>query len=432
MVTIIGFLLIAALVVILLRGKIALSPVLIMLPIAAALICGFGFGDIAGFIAKGLQSVLSVVVLFAFAIIYFNVLNDVGMFDLFIKRMMKVMGNRVEMVLLVTAVVAAIAHLDGSGATTMAITIPLMLPVFKKMKISPTALLLIISMSSAMLNMNPWCPPAMTLGASIGIDPQAVWRTLIPVQLVGVVLLVGLCFIIGKQERSRGAGISGAEFEELKKTFDQPSPVTVSKPVLIFDIVLTVVLIAAMLLAWAPAYVCFMVALSIALVVNFRGSRAQTDALRRHGGTAINMVLIMMSIGVLTGIIQHTGMIDGMATAILSILPESLGSHLVFIVSLISPLLGIALGNAATHTAMAPVLAGVVVQYGSTAGQLAVGLIIGTSLAANLSLVGAGPYLALGLADVEMGQHLKYSFKWMMLMNLLMVIAAALLGAISF
>jgi len=78
------------------------------------------------------------------------------------------------------------------------------------------------------------------------------------------------------------------------------------------------------------------------------------------------------------------------------------------------------------------VLAGVVVQYGSTAGQLAVGLIIGTSLAANLSLVGAGPYLALGLADVEMGQHLKYSFKWMMLMNLLMVIAAALLGAISF
>jgi CitMHS family citrate-Mg2+:H+ or citrate-Ca2+:H+ symporter len=432
MVTVVGFLLIAALVVILLQSKVALAPVLVILPVVAALICGFGFGEITGFIQRGLQSVLTVIVLFAFAIIYFNILNDVGMFDLFIKKLMKAMGNRVELVLLVTAVVAAIAHLDGSGATTMAITIPMMLPIYKKMKISPLALLLIISLAAGLLNMNPWCPPAMTLAATIKVDPQEVWQKMIPVQLVGVVVVAAFCFLLGKLERKRGAGISDVDFEEMKKGFAEPTTITVSKPVLIFDIILTLVLIAAMLLGWAPAHICFMIALSIALVINFKGIKAQTDALRRHGGTAINMVLIMMAIGVLTGITQHSGMIEGMAKAILSILPESLGVHLIFLIGLVSPLLGIALGNAATHTAMAPVLAGVITQYGATASQLAVPLIIGTSLAANLSLVGAGPYLALGLANVEMGQHLRYSFKWVMLINTLLVIAAALVGAMPF
>jgi CitMHS family citrate-Mg2+:H+ or citrate-Ca2+:H+ symporter len=432
MVTVVGFLLIAALVVILIQSKIALVPVLVILPIIAALICGFGFTDIAGFITRGLGSVLSVVVLFAFAIIYFNILNDVGMFDLFIKKLMKSMGNRVEMVMLVTAVIAAIAHLDGSGATTMVITIPIMLPIYKKMKMSPLSLLLIISLASGLLNMNPWCPPAMTLAATIKVDPQEVWQRMIPVQLFGAVVIAAFCFLLGKLERRKGAGMSDLDFDEMKKEFAEPAAISVSRPVLVFDIVLTLVLIVAMLLGWAPANICFMIALSIALVVNFKGIKAQTDALRKHGGTAINMVLIMMAIGVLTGITQYTGMIEGMAKAILSILPESLGAHLIFLVGLVSPLFGIALGNAATHTAMAPVLAGVITQYGATASQLAVPLIIGTSLAANLSLVGAGPYLALGLAGVEMGQHLRYSFKWVMLINTILIIAAAVLGAMPF
>jgi CitMHS family citrate-Mg2+:H+ or citrate-Ca2+:H+ symporter len=432
MVTVVGFLLIITLVIILINGKIALAPVLVILPIIAAFICGFGFKDIAGFINRGLQSVLGVVVLFAFAIIYFNILNDVGMFDLFIKKLMKIMGNRVELVLLVTAVIAAIAHLDGSGATTMVITIPTMLPVYKKMKMSPLSLLLIIALAAGLLNMNPWCPPAMTLAASIQIDPQSVWQKILPIQLFGMAITVAFCFLLGKLERKRGAGISEEDFDELKKGFDDPAVVTVSKPILIFDILLTLLLIVAMLLGWAPANICFMVALSIVLVVNLRGHKAQTDAIRKHGGTAINMVLIMMAIGVLSGITQYSGMIEGMANAILSILPETLGAHLIFIVGLFSPILGIALGNAATHTAMAPVLAGVITQYGATPSQLAIPLIIGTSLAANLSLVGAGPYLALGLAGVEMGQHLRYSFKWVMLINTTLIIIAAVIRAIPF
>lgn len=432
MITSIGFILIAVLVVVMLKGKYALAPTLIILPSIAALLCGFTPAEIAGFINKGLNSVLSVVVLFAFAIIYFNILNDVGIFDLMIQKIMRNMKNKAEIIMIVTAVVAAIAHLDGSGATTMIITIPAMLPLYKKMKMSPMLLLLIVTLSSGIMNMNPWCPAPMTLASSIGCEPLAVMRMLLPVQIFGAIILVGIISYIGRSERKKGIVISDEEFRHMKEEMEKPVEVTISKPLVVFDIVLTIVLIAVMFMAWLPPAICFMIALSIVVTTNFKGGKAQTDAIRRHGAATINMVLIMMAIGALTGIMQSTGMIAGMANAVLSLLPESLGSHLVFIVALVSPFLGVVLGNAATHTAIAPVLAGVVVNYGATVNELALSLIMGTSLTANLSLVGAGAYLALGLADVQMGDHLRYSFKWVLFINTLMAFFAALIGSIAF
>lgn len=431
-VTIVGFLLIAVLIVFMLRGKFALAPVLVILPTIAALICGFTPVEIAGFINQGLGSVLSVVVLFAFAIIYFNILNDVGIFDLMIQKIMRNMKNRAEIIMIVTAVVAAIAHLDGSGATTVIITIPAMLPIYKKMKMSPLLLLLVLSISCGIMNMNPWCPAPMTLASSIGSDSQAVMRMLLPVQVFGYIILLGIIFFIGRSERKKGVGISDEEFQQIKEEMAKPVEVKVSKPLMVFDIILTVVLIVVMFMGWLPSAICFMIALSILVATNFKGGKAQTDAIRRHGPATINMVLVMMAIGAMTGIMQQTGMIAGMAKAVLDMLPESLGGHLVFIVALISPILGVVLGNAATHTAIAPVLAGVVTSYGATVNQLALALVLGTSLAANLSLVGAGAYLGLGLADVEMGDHLRYSFKWVFLTNTLMTIFAALIGSIAF
>jgi CitMHS family citrate-Mg2+:H+ or citrate-Ca2+:H+ symporter len=431
MITIVGFILIVVLLAFIVWGKTALAPTLIGLPIIAALVCGFGIKDIVGFVNRGLGGVLSVVVLFAFAIIYFNLLNDIGMFDLLIQKVMKNMRNRAEIVMFITAIIAAIAHLDGSGATTMIITIPAMLPIYKKMKLSPLLLLLIISISSGLMNMNPWCPPALALASSIQADTALIMRSMFPIQLFGAALLVVFIFIIGRYERKKG-GISDEQFEEIKKDVAKPVEIKVSTPLFIFDIVLTIALILTMLLGWVPPHVCFIIALSVVLVLNFKGARAQTDAIRRHGGVAINMVLIMMSIGVLTGIMQNSGMFEGMTKAILGLLPESLGVHLLFIVALISPLLGMVLGNAATTTAIAPVLSGIVVNYGATITQLSVAMITGVSLAANLSFVGAGPYLALGLAEVEMRDHIKYSFKWVVLFNVIMSVFAAIIGVIPF
>lgn len=272
----------------------------------------------------------------------------------------------------------------------------------------------------------------MGLGAVIKSNPQAVWSSLVPVQIIGVVLLVCLCFVIGNQETRKGAGMSNAEFEIMRMELDKPVELKISKGLLIFDVALTVILIAALLFAWLPAAVCFMLAFAILLLTNFKTTGDQMAVIARHGASALTMMIMMMAIGAFSGILSSTNMLPGMVNAVLSIMPESLGTHLVFILALISPLLAMAIGNSTLCTALAPVLAGIVAQYGATADHLAASLMIGQSLAANLSFLVPSTYLALGLAGIDMGQHLKYSFKWVMLFNTILVFVAAFFGAFPF
>lgn len=143
MLTAVGFLMLLIIVVLLLTGKVSLPPIFVVVPVVACLICGFGLAQINDFIGTGLKSVLNTVALFTFAVLYFSILNDVGMFDVIVSKLMRYLGNKVEVVMWITCLVATISHLDGSGATTMLVTIPMMLPIYKKMKIRPQALLLL-------------------------------------------------------------------------------------------------------------------------------------------------------------------------------------------------------------------------------------------------------------------------------------------------
>lgn len=432
MVTVVGFILIAVIVFLLLRGKISLAPIFVVLPVLAAIILGFSANDINGFIGDGLKSVLNTAALFAFAVMYFSFLSDVGMFDVIVKRVMRFLGNKVELVLLMTVIVACISHLDGSGATTMLITIPTMLPIAKKMKIRPVAILFMAVIASGAMNMTPWCSSVLRLTSATGVDPQELWSYVLPVQAFCIALCFGMPFIIGRLERKNGAGMSDAEFAELKKTLNEPATITVSKGVIAFDMIFTIVILILLLLGVLKSNLGFMIAFAVALVVNYPDVKKQGAKIKEYGGTALNMVVIIFSIGVLVGVMQGTGMVNGMANACLALLPESMGTHLTFIISLISVPMSMFLGSDTVYLVVAPVLATVVTNIGGSMMALCSSLLVGACLSAGICLIGPSPYLALGLAGVEMGEAIKYSFKWIFIMNVLASIFAGILGIIPF
>ena len=175
-----------------------------------------------------------------------------------------------------------------------------------------------------------------------------------------------------------------------------------------------------------------MVALAVALVVNFPNPKDQTKKVKEFGGTALNMIMIIFSIGVLVGVLKDSGMMDGMVALILAIIPESLGSHITWIISALSVPLSMFLGSDPVYMAVAPIMANVVTAYGSTMLQLNAAFLIGACLSANLCLVGPTPYLALGLADVDMPSNLKYCFPWVFGMSLLVSVIAGVIGVIPF
>ena len=63
--------------------------------------------------------------------------------------------------------------------------------------------------------------------------------------------------------------------------------------------------------------------------------------------------------------------------------------------------------------------------------EAAVSVALGSSFAANITFIGPAPYLSIGLAGITMKEHLKYSFKYLWLISIILVLSAGVLGILS-
>ena len=123
-----------------------------------------------------------------FSVLYFGIMTDAGMFDVIIGKLLKLIGNNVVGVCVMTCVIALIGHLDGGGASTFCIVVPAMLPIYKKMNMRPTSMLRIAVLAMGVLNLMPWAGPTMRAATVLGIEAGALWNTIIPIQIFGIIL----------------------------------------------------------------------------------------------------------------------------------------------------------------------------------------------------------------------------------------------------
>lgn len=107
-----------------------------LVPVIGAFITGFGLEDLSTFFEEGLGSVMKVVVMFIFAIIFFGILQDVGLFTPIIRTLIKTTRGNVVAVAVGTGLIGVVAHLDGSGSTTFLLTIPALLPLYQALHMS--------------------------------------------------------------------------------------------------------------------------------------------------------------------------------------------------------------------------------------------------------------------------------------------------------
>ena len=189
---ILGFLTIVAIVVTLFKSKTIPSIAFIVFPSILALILVLGgyydIEQIGKLIKGGFGSTGATAALFVFSVLYFGIMTDAGMFDVIIDKLMKLVGDNVIGVTVMTSVIALIGHLDGGGASTFLIVVPAMLPVYKKMHMRKTTLLRCAVLSMGVLNLMPWAGPTMRAASVLGIESGALWRTIIPIQILGIVL----------------------------------------------------------------------------------------------------------------------------------------------------------------------------------------------------------------------------------------------------
>jgi citrate-Mg2+:H+ or citrate-Ca2+:H+ symporter, CitMHS family len=439
--SIIGFLTIIIIVLLLISGQVTPIIALVLTPIIGALIAGFGLEEIGSFFDEGIIDVVHVAIMFIFAILFFGIMQDVGLFDPLIRGMISISQGNVIAICIGSVVIAAIAQLDGSGASTFLITIPALLPLYKKLKMNPYLLLLLIGGSASIMNMLPWAGPLGRSASVLNMDVTELWRPLIPIQAIGLVLMIVLAIVLGYREKKRitkeygsiaaAAAIEpdlqiGKETSESIKT--EPAPAQSKK--LWINVILTIAVIGTLVWGVIPAGLVFMIGVSLALSINYPKMQDQMDRIRYHAPNALMMATIILAAGTFLGVLTGTGMLNAIAEDIVTVIPAFIAPYVHLIIGFFGVPFDLLLSTDAYYFALMPVVEQIATGFGIDSLSTTYAMIVGNIVGTFISPFSPAVWLALGLAGLEMGRHIRYSLFWLWGLSLVLMVFSIIIGLI--
>lgn len=313
--TIMGLIIIISIVGLLIAKRISPVVGMILIPSVGALILGYNIGDLVKFFNSGLDQVINVVIMFIFAIIFFGIMSDAGLFKPLVKRLILLTRGNVVVVCIVTSLIGIFAQLDGAGATTFLLSIPALLPLYKALNMNRYLLLLLLGLSASIMNMVPWGGPMARTASVIHFkNVNELWYGVIPVQIIGFILVLLFAVFLGFREKAiiqrkinsgKVTNTQDVDIHKLVEIYEQDQDikfpirgVAVTKPWINWiNVILTLAIIVVMLANIAPPEFAFMIGVAIALIINFPNVDEQMSRLKAHAPNALMMAAVIIAAG---------------------------------------------------------------------------------------------------------------------------------------
>ncbi|MFH8444220.1 CitMHS family transporter [Streptomyces sp. NPDC018026] len=478
MLTILGFAMIATFLVLIMMKKMSPIAALVLIPALFCVLVGKG-AHLGDYVIDGVSSLAPTAAMLMFAIVYFGVMIDVGLFDPIVRAILKFCKADPMRIVVGTALLAAIVSLDGDGSTTFMITVSAMYPLYKRLKMSLVVMTGVAAMANGVMNTLPWGGPTARAATALKVDATDIFVPMIPALAVGLVAVVVLAYVLGLRERrrvgtlsldgalvrepepesetvlvgagaagvsgasgasgvsgagaARGAaggsgGVSGGESDDDFKGLDPNRP-TLRPKLYWFNALLTVALLTAMIMELLPIPVLFLIGAALALTVNFPHIPDQKARIAAHADNVLNVSGMVFAAAVFTGVLTGTGMVDHMANWLVDTIPDGMGPQMGLVTGLLSLPLTYFMSNDGFYFGVLPVLAEAGQAHGVSTLEIARASIVGQPLHMSSPLVPA-VYVLVGMAKVEFGDHTRFVVKWAVLTSLVILAAGILFGII--
>lgn len=403
---------------------------LILIPILFAILGGFT-ADLGSIIMEGVKNIAPTGIMLIFGILFFSIMIDAGLFDPLVNLILKFVKGDPLKIAVGTALLTILVSLDGDGATTYMIVVAAMLPLYKKLGMNPLVLACIIMLGGGVMNILPWGGPTARAMTTLKMDASELFMPMIPVMIGGILWVLFAAFWLGLREKRRIAR-EGDTNKYLIKEEEVVIERELRRPGLIwFNLLLTVLLLASMMFDVLPLAVSFMIAFCIGLIINYPKVEEQQKVLKLHAGNALSVASMIFAAGIFTGILSGTGMMDAMAASMIAMVPDTWGSAFPVITAVSSAPLTFFLSNDAYYFGILPLITETGMHLGATKLEIGVASLIGQGVHLLSPLV-PSTYLLVGLAGVEFSDHVKFTIKWALGSSLAMLIAAMLIGLITF
>jgi hypothetical protein len=149
--TLLAYAMIVVFMTLIMMKRLSVLTALIVVPIVFALLSGFG-PKIGPMMLDGVRAIAPTGVMLMFAILYFGLMIDAGLFDPVVTRVVRLAGGDPVRISVGTALLALFVSLDGDGSTTYLITTAAMLPLYQKLGMSRLMLACTIMMAGGVMN----------------------------------------------------------------------------------------------------------------------------------------------------------------------------------------------------------------------------------------------------------------------------------------
>ncbi|MBD9728310.1 CitMHS family transporter [Streptomyces caniscabiei] len=492
MLTILGFAMIATFLVLIMMKKMSPIAALVLIPALFCVFVGKG-AQLGDYVIEGVGNLAPTAAMLMFAIVYFGLMIDVGLFDPIVRGILKFCKADPLRIVVGTALLAAIVSLDGDGSTTFMITVSAMYPLYKRLKMSLVVMTGVAATANGVMNTLPWGGPTARAATALKLDAGDIFVPMIPALAVGLLFVFVLAYFLGLRERKRlgvlsldevleqekivkdeetsgseetvlvGAGASSAagsgsgsasgddkvrttkstggagsgtdadaeddDADDVRLQGLDPNRPTLRPKLYWFNALLTVSLLTAMIMEWLPIPVLFILGAALALTVNFPHIPDQKARLAAHADNVLNVSGMVFAAAVFTGVLQGTGMVDSMAKWIVDGIPAGMGPHMALVTGFLSLPLTYFMSNDGFYFGVLPVLAEAGAAHGVSPLEIARASLVGQPLHMSSPLVPA-VYVLVGMAKVEFGDHTKFVVKWAAATSLIILGAGVLFGII--
>lgn len=416
-----SFAMFACFIYLLISGRMSAVATLILVPTVFALIGGFG-PDMGAMVIKGVRTIAPTGVLLIFAMAYFMLMTDTGLFDPIIRRIVGAVGGDPVKIFIGTVALGYLVALDGDGATVYMIVLSAFLPIYKRLGLSLPLVAVLLLQCTGIGNLLPWGGPTARAAVSMKVEMSEVFTPLILPILASVAWAFFLAWLFGTRERRRLGLIE----------FNAAEPLVTHPPAgwkLYFNWALTISLMVALVMEVLPLAYLFMLATAIAFVVNFPKQQDQQKRMAAHAPAILSVAMMLFAASVFIGILNETGMASALAKTIVSLIPDALGPYMGVVTALISMPLTWVVSNDVFYFGMLPILAEAASHYGITGAEMARASLIGQPVHILSPLV-ASTYLLVSMLELNYGAVQKQAIRWAVGSSLVMLVAALLLGVV--
>ncbi|MFJ9177475.1 CitMHS family transporter [Streptomyces sp. NPDC102360] len=465
MLTILGFGMIATFLVLIMMKKVSPIAALVLIPALFCVLVGQG-AKLGDYVIAGIGDLAPTAAMLMFAIVYFGVMIDVGLFDPIVRGILKFAKADPVRIVVGTAVLAAIVSLDGDGSTTFMITVSAMYPLYKRLKMSLVVMTGVAATANGVMNTLPWGGPTARAATALKVDASDIFVPMIPALGVGLIFVFALSYVLGRRERKRLGHLSLDEDVKVTETVEEkvlvgagsgskgtgtgggsastpsyendegetfsgldPNRATLRPKLYWFNALLTVVLLASMIMELLPIPVLFMLGAALALSVNYPHMADQKARIGAHAENVLNVAGMVFAAAVFTGVLQGTGMVDHMAKWVVGGIPDWMGPHMALVTGVLSIPFTYFMSNDGFYFGILPVLAEAGNAHGVSTLEIARASLAGQPLHMSSPLVPA-VYVLVGMAKVEFGDHTKFTVKWAALTALVVLGAGLLFGIV--